>query len=84
MLLEDLLSDSSVSKGASLHSLHFLVFRGGKMLRHQLSRDVATHSAGEMMDWGQPGSGLDLLGSGAVLSIMEAANGMWLFKVKLN
>lgn len=53
------------------------------MLRHQLSREVATHSAGEM-DWGQPGSRLNLLGSGPVLSIMEAANGMWLFKVKLN
>lgn len=54
------------------------------MLRRQLSRDAATPSAGEMMGWGQPGSRLDLLGSGAVLSIMEAANGMWLFKFKLN
>ena len=50
------------------------------MLRRQLSHDVAPHSAGEMMGWGQPGSRLDLLGSGAALSITEAANGMWLFK----
>ena len=80
MLAEDFLSDSRVSKGASLRSLCFLVFEGSKMLRRQLSHDVAPHSAGEMMGWGQPGSRLDLLGSGAALSITEAANGMWLFK----